>query len=1018
MDTPSLRSLYTLYRVGVVGDLTDGQLLERFLAGRDESAEAGFAALVERHGPMVQRVCRQMLCDAHDAEDAFQATFLILARRAGSVRKRESVASWLYGIAQRVARRSQADAARRREHERRRAAMNAMEPSDKTDRHPSEEWTALHEELDRLPDKYREAIVLCYLEGLTTQAAARRLACAQGTIMSRLSRGRDRLRQRLTRRGLAPAVGLLTASMAADGANAAVPAACAQSLAQAVVTLAAGTTAAGVVPATVAALTEGVLRMMVLARLRGIAGAILAVGTLAAGMGMFVYRTAGARPQDAPAATTAKPALTAERNDDPSRTGKESAGELVVRAADLSRQGGEEPFIGIVAIDPQTAKWRTIYTGLAIGGGPVSPDGRYLVSAILGRNLDPQEAGIWVYDLTGQTPPRQIFDQRGEPNWTNNGQAVIIAVPLGQGWGKFETWRVNADGSGRVKLPILETEAVLDCSRDGTWLATRTVGGEATHRGRLTLVHPDGTGARYLTEGSIDDLSFSFSLFKISPDGRSVAYVENKAVNGLHQSRLFVLDIEGKRRREVPIPIAPGTMPRVCWSPDGSRLALTFVDYQTTEGSIELVNLDGSALSKVPLPPGRWNLDVCDWKRLTAGLRAQSVDQPPDLKTTRGRYEALLDEYKTAFNAFDQARRNAKTAEQSKNVAREKYPQPRSYIGRFLAIAEADPKAAAAADALIWIVQRGFDGPEYDRAVDLLVSRAGTGRWARDALVVHSASPSMERLFRAVIEKDPNQYTRGLACLWLGQYLKHQSERVQSLREDPESARWWEARHLEEGAGKESFTRFIDRAPDALMNRAEEALERTLKEFASAPAGDDRIPRAARAKLAEDARAELDEIRNLAVGKPAPEISGKDIDGQSFKLSDYRAKVVLLAFWAGWCGAGRDFASLERSLAGTMRDSPFVLLGVNSDGDMVKLKAQMKAEHITARSWCDGGGNANTPGPIARKFHVHGWPSLYLLDARGIIRHKFFGTPSNQRLNSTIAALVQTAAEDGDTRKK
>ena len=288
----------------------------------------------------------------------------------------------------------------------------------------------------------------------------------------------------------------------------------------------------------------------------------------------------------------------------------------------------------------------------------------------------------------------------------------------------------------------------------------------------------------------------------------------------------------------------------------------------------------------------------------------------------------------------------------------------------------------------------------------------------RDALVVNSVSPSMERLFRAVVEKDPNPYTRGLACLWLGQYLKHHSERVRSLRDDPELARRWEAMYLEEGAGKESFTRFIDRDPDALMKRAEAALERTFKEFPSEPAGDDRLNRAARAKLAEDARAELDEIRNLAVGKPAPEINGTDLDGVPLKLSDYRGKVVLLTFWAGWCGSGRDFASLERSLAEPMRGRPFVLLGVNSDGDMVKLKEQMNVEHITARSWCDGGGNANTPGPIARRFNVHGWPSLYLLDAHGIIRHKFFGTPSNQRLNSAIAALVQTAEEEGGTRKK
>ena len=153
MDTAGLRYLCTLYRVGVVGDLTDGQLLERFVTDRDESAEAGFMALVERHGPMVLRVCRQILGDAHDAEDAFQATFLVLARRAGLVRKRESVASWLYGIAQRVAKRSQADSARRREHERRRAAMNTRESSDDTNRNPSVSWPELHEEVDRLDRK-------------------------------------------------------------------------------------------------------------------------------------------------------------------------------------------------------------------------------------------------------------------------------------------------------------------------------------------------------------------------------------------------------------------------------------------------------------------------------------------------------------------------------------------------------------------------------------------------------------------------------------------------------------------------------------------------------------------------------------------------------------------------------------------------------------------------------------------------------------------------------------------------
>src|SRR4051794_22551065 len=114
-----LNDLHTLFGVGAIGNLTDGQLLERFLAGRDGTASVAFTALVQRHGPMVLRVCQQTLGDPHDAQDAFQATFLVLVRKAGSVQKRDSVASWLYGIARRVAQRARADASRRRAHERR-----------------------------------------------------------------------------------------------------------------------------------------------------------------------------------------------------------------------------------------------------------------------------------------------------------------------------------------------------------------------------------------------------------------------------------------------------------------------------------------------------------------------------------------------------------------------------------------------------------------------------------------------------------------------------------------------------------------------------------------------------------------------------------------------------------------------------------------------------------------------------------------------------------------------------------
>jgi RNA polymerase sigma factor (sigma-70 family) len=201
--------LGVLFQFGVVGDLSDGQLVQRFLTARDGADQAAFTALVERHGPMVLAVCRQVLRDAHDAQDAFQATFLVLARRAGSVRKADSVASWLHGVALRIAVRAKVEAARRRAHERRSAAMKATWTAD--DPGPPESWSALHEEIDRLPGRYREPVVLCYLEGLSTDEAVLRIGCPKGTVLSRLSRARERLRERLARRGLAPCSTLLAA---------------------------------------------------------------------------------------------------------------------------------------------------------------------------------------------------------------------------------------------------------------------------------------------------------------------------------------------------------------------------------------------------------------------------------------------------------------------------------------------------------------------------------------------------------------------------------------------------------------------------------------------------------------------------------------------------------------------------------------------------------------------------------------------------------------------------------------
>ncbi len=215
------RDLQTIFNAGTLAGLPDGQLLDRIAtrpgAGREDGTgvESAFGVLIERHGPMVLRVCRGVLGDPHEADDAFQATFLILFRQAGSIRKRESVGSWLYGVAHRVATAARSAAARRRGHERRwfdRRRVAAEGPALAADPHGFDLSSMIHAELDRLPERYRAPIVLCDLEERSLDEAARQLGWPLGTVKSRLNRGRQQLRDRLVRRGVAPGVAGLVLS--------------------------------------------------------------------------------------------------------------------------------------------------------------------------------------------------------------------------------------------------------------------------------------------------------------------------------------------------------------------------------------------------------------------------------------------------------------------------------------------------------------------------------------------------------------------------------------------------------------------------------------------------------------------------------------------------------------------------------------------------------------------------------------------------------------------------------------
>jgi RNA polymerase sigma factor (sigma-70 family) len=294
------RHALILFRDGALGDVSDEQLIEQFVNGQSEAGEGAFEVLLERHGPMVFRTCRTILRDRHDAEDAFQATFLVLARQARSIRNPASLASWLHGVARRVACHARSAECRRRRHEQQRVADQAdpcvIEPR------LDDLAEVVHSEIDSLPERYRAAVVLCDIEGLTEGQAARRLGRPVGTIRSQLSRGRQHLRKRLIHRGLAPAVALTGLTRAALAEERIVPSALVSATVESAREFAvAQTVTAKLVGSAAGVLAEGFLRRLVMIRIQ--LTAIVALGAIAiATAGAFALERGGgnqAPPVDA-----------------------------------------------------------------------------------------------------------------------------------------------------------------------------------------------------------------------------------------------------------------------------------------------------------------------------------------------------------------------------------------------------------------------------------------------------------------------------------------------------------------------------------------------------------------------------------------------------------------------------------------------------------------------------------------------------------------------------------------------
>jgi RNA polymerase sigma factor (sigma-70 family) len=283
------QQLKRLFHLGTVSGMTDPQLLEQFVAGNDESAALAFEALVERHGPMVLRVCKMVLHDAHAAEDAFQATFLVLARKARTLRSREHLCNWLYGVAARTAKKTRAIGARQSIRDREAAWHRSISAVETTrDEIEDDVQRVLHEEIERLPRPYRSAVVVCYLEGMSQSQAACQLRLAESTIRGRLARARKLLGQRLVRRGVALAAGLITLDTIASAAADRISGETARATTRfALLFLNRGKAMNGAVSVTAHGIANGVLSTMWVHRLKTIAAIVLTVGFLAAGAALL-----------------------------------------------------------------------------------------------------------------------------------------------------------------------------------------------------------------------------------------------------------------------------------------------------------------------------------------------------------------------------------------------------------------------------------------------------------------------------------------------------------------------------------------------------------------------------------------------------------------------------------------------------------------------------------------------------------------------------------------------------------
>ncbi len=456
-STPLLAHIHRLIDPSAVSLGSDAALLNRFVHDRDQAA---FAVLVARHGPMVFRVCRRVLGDVHSAEDACQATFLVLARKAERIRHPETLAAWLHGVAHRLALKARAADVRRRQIETQRLQTSSPPSTDD----PLEEVSGrellaiLDAELQRLPERYRLPLILCCLEGRSQPEAARLLGWTAGSVKGRLERGRVKLHRRLLRRGLTLSAALLALEATRDAALARLPALLNAAILRTVAASTAGTTAGGISTA-VLALAEGGMRGLLPIKVKLLSVLVLMVGVVIGGAGAFVYPELSARQQEEKRPTEPKPL--AEKSAPPKMPKEKSL-------ARTDRYGDPLPRGALARLGTIRMRW---------GGGLRSsffclPDGKSILSASMG---EPQMAVCQWRMATGELLQRweTPLNLMSEPAFSHDGKTLVTSGYIyAEKRSSVQLWDVSSrkvtrelkTGGGRV--------LALAVAPDDKWIAT------------------------------------------------------------------------------------------------------------------------------------------------------------------------------------------------------------------------------------------------------------------------------------------------------------------------------------------------------------------------------------------------------------------------------------------------------------------------------------------------------------------------------------------------------------------